>query len=212
MQNSYANHAAEVDNLRQQLKDTREKLAQEVQDRLDQRRDYELRLTQFGVGHSKVQREMKSVISQREKQIDGHTSKASLTHISHNSLLQGRNIDMKKVMEEKKNLENKISRKNDEIETLNLKVQQMSGLHKRAIDKLDEEISEAKREHNEWLERQVRETNDWHAEKKELNDKIEQLGKQIHDIKKRNAEREGKMTEALNEKGMEIANLKGTIQ
>ena len=45
MQNSYANHAAEVDNLRQQLKDTREKLAQEVQDRLDQRRDYELRLT-----------------------------------------------------------------------------------------------------------------------------------------------------------------------
>ena len=96
-----------------------------------------------------------------------------MTHISHNSLLQGRNIDMKKVMEEKKNLENKITRKNDEIETLNLKVQQMSGLHKRAIDKLDEEISEAKREHNEWLERQARETNDWHAEKKELNDKIE---------------------------------------
>ena len=56
MQSSYANHAAEVDNLRQQLKHTREKLAQEVQDRLDQRRDYELRLTEFGVGHDKVQR------------------------------------------------------------------------------------------------------------------------------------------------------------
>lgn len=79
-------------------------MAREVQDRLDQRRDYELRLTEFGVGHERVQREMKSIISQREKEIDGHTSKASLTHISHNSLLQNRNIDMKKVLEEKRNL------------------------------------------------------------------------------------------------------------
>lgn len=71
-----------------------------------------------------------------------------MTHISHNSLLQNRNIDMKKVFEEKKNLESKINRKNEEIETLNLKVQQMSGHHKRAIDKLEEEVSEAKREHN----------------------------------------------------------------
>ena len=67
MQNSYANHSSEVDNLRDQLKETRERLAREVQDRLDQRRDYELRLTEFGVGHERVQREMKSIISQREK-------------------------------------------------------------------------------------------------------------------------------------------------
>lgn len=58
---------------------------------------------------------MKNVISQREKEIEGHTSKASLTHISHNSLLQNRNFDMKKIMEEKKNLENKITKKNEEI-------------------------------------------------------------------------------------------------
>ena len=56
MQNSYANHSNEIDNLRSQLQDTRERLAREVQDRLDQRRDYELRLTEFGTGHDRVQR------------------------------------------------------------------------------------------------------------------------------------------------------------
>ena len=54
--NSNANHNHEIENLRGQLKDTRERLAREVQDRLDQRRDYELRLTEFGVGHERVQR------------------------------------------------------------------------------------------------------------------------------------------------------------
>ena len=56
---------------------------------------------------------MKNVIHQSYKEIDAHTSKASLTHISHNSLLQNRNLDMKKVMEEKRNLENRINKKNE---------------------------------------------------------------------------------------------------
>lgn len=79
---------------------------------MDQRRQYELRLTEFAVDHDKVQRGMKNVISQREKELDGHTSKASLTHISHNQLLQSRNVDMKKLMEERRNLETKVTRKN----------------------------------------------------------------------------------------------------
>lgn len=35
----------------------------------------------------------------------------------------------------------------------------MTGFHKRAIDKLEEDLDQAKREHNNWLERQERETN-----------------------------------------------------
>jgi DNA repair exonuclease SbcCD ATPase subunit len=212
LENSYANHAREVEELNQLLKNTREKLAREVQDRLDQRRDYELRLTEFSVGHDRVQRELKNVVNQREKEIEGHTSKASLTHISHNQLLQTRNIDMKSLMEEKRNMENKINKKNQEIETLNLKVQQMQGFHKRAIDKLDEEINDIKKEHNDWLERQARETNEWHAERKELNDKIDELNKTIHDIKKINSDREHKLQETIDQKGMEIANLNGVIE
>ena len=87
----------------------------------------------------------------------------------------------------------------------------MLGFHKRAIDKLDAELNDVKNEHNQWLERQARQTNEWHEERKLLNDKIEQLNKNIHDIKKRNSDKEGKLNEALNEKGLEIANLNGII-
>jgi len=38
------------------LREAREKLAHEVQDRLDLRKDYELRLTEIGVSHDKIQK------------------------------------------------------------------------------------------------------------------------------------------------------------
>lgn len=43
---------------------------------------------------------------------------------------------MKQIMNEKRSLEGQIQNKNKEIEALNLKVQQMQGLHKRDIEKL----------------------------------------------------------------------------
>lgn len=43
---------------------------------------------------------------------------------------------MKQMMAEKRSLEKTIDNKNKEIESLNLKVQQMLGLHKRDIEKL----------------------------------------------------------------------------
>lgn len=112
------------------------------------------------------------MISHREKEIEGHTSKASLTHIEHNQLLQTRNINMKQLMTEKRNLENTIANKNKEIETLNLKVTQMMGLHKRDIDKLEEDLAHANREHNKWLERQQKENEEWIAERNELSAQI----------------------------------------
>lgn len=101
---SYANHYNETEHLKNQLRDTREKLAREVQDRLDQRRDYELRLTEISTDHDRIQREYKNVIGQRDKEVEAHASKASLTHISHTQLLQNRSINMKQLMEEKRNL------------------------------------------------------------------------------------------------------------
>jgi len=74
----------------------------------------------------------------------------------------------------------------------------MLGLHKRATDKLEAELDEVKNEHNQWLEKQAQETNEWHAERKELNDKIEEMGKNNHDLKKRNADKESKLNDALN--------------
>jgi hypothetical protein len=46
---------------------------------------------------------------------------------------------MKQVMNEKRTLESHIANKNKEIEALNLKVQQMHGLHKRDIAKLEDD-------------------------------------------------------------------------
>ena len=125
------------------------------------------------MAHDRIQKELKNVVAQREKEIEGHTSKASLTHISHNQLLQTRNLDMKQIMAEKRTLEGHLAAKNKEIEALNLKVQQMLGLHRRDIDKLEEEIDRLKEEHKSWLARQEKETVDWHQERSELNNKIE---------------------------------------
>jgi hypothetical protein len=76
------------------------------------RKDYELRLTEIAVSHDKIQRELKNMVSQREKEIEVHTSKASLTHIEHNQLLQTRNINMKQLINEKRNLEGRLTTKN----------------------------------------------------------------------------------------------------
>jgi hypothetical protein len=43
---------------------------------------------------------------------------------------------MKQIMADKRNLESHFDAKNKEIEVLNIKIQQMLGLHKRDTDKL----------------------------------------------------------------------------
>ena len=47
------------------MKDTRENLAREVQEKLDLRKDYELRLTDLTVQNDKAQKDLKTVIAQR---------------------------------------------------------------------------------------------------------------------------------------------------
>lgn len=115
-------------------------------------------------------------------------------------------------MNEKRTLEGQIQSKNKEIETLNLKVQQMLGLHKRDIEKLEEELDKQKEEHSNWLARQEKETSDWHDERNELNKKIDDLNKKLHQLKKASQDKENELTASNNEKGLEIARLSGLIQ
>lgn len=95
-----------------------------------------------------------------------------------------------------------IESKNREIEALNLKVQQMLGLHKRDIEKLEEQLDSIKKQHQGWLDRQEKETGEWHTERKELDAKIDDLNRQIADIKRKNQDREAKLTESTNQKGL----------
>ena len=78
----------------------------------------------------------------------------------------------------------------------------MLGLHKRDIEKLEEQLDAVKKEHQSWLDRAERETNDWHVERKELDSKIENLSRKIADIKRKNEERQAKLTESTNQKGL----------
>jgi polyhydroxyalkanoate synthesis regulator phasin len=78
----------------------------------------------------------------------------------------------------------------------------MQGLHKRDIDKLDDELAKVKSEHEQWLNRQQQETAEWLAEKKELNGRIDQLTRQINDLKKKSQATENSLNDKLNEKGL----------
>lgn len=88
----------------------------------------------------------------------------------------------------------------------------MLGLHKRDIQKLQDQLSEAKAEYNTWLDRQKNQTSDWHSQRDELNSKIESLKTQINDIKKKDQATENKLINDNNGKGIQIARLKGLIE
>lgn len=99
---------------------------------------------------------MRDQIALHEKNYENQTSKASLTHISHNQQIQQRNLNQKQLIEEKRMLEKQIENKNKEIEALNLKVQKMEGFHKREIQKLQKEIDSLKIVHQSWLDTQAK--------------------------------------------------------
>jgi hypothetical protein len=52
---------------------------------------------------------------------------------------------------EKRELEVQIANKNQEIEALNLRIEKMTGFHKREISKLEEDIINLKEDHQKWL-------------------------------------------------------------
>ena len=156
MQNNQSCHDRETDNLRNMLNNSRSELAKEVQDRLELRRDYENRLNEFKIKYEREHQQLQDLLIMHEKQIENQTSKQSMTHIEHNSLMQDKANDTKKLMNEKRTLETQINNKNKEIEALNLRIEKMMGYHKREIKNLEEDILKLKNEHQEWLEKQDR--------------------------------------------------------
>ena len=55
---------------------------------------------------------MRDQIAMHEKHYENQTSKASLTHISHNNQFQQQTLNAKEIMNEKRNLEKQIMNKN----------------------------------------------------------------------------------------------------
>lgn len=171
MDNSFAAHNRETDNLRAMCNDLRDKLARAVQEKIDLRVDYENRVNEYKVIHERDVQSMRDQISLYEKNLENQTSKASLTHISHNNQIQKRNVSEKEAMLEKRNLEKQIENKNKEIETLNLKVLKLERMQERELSKLNEEINDLKKIHQDWLTRQNKENEEWNRERSELKEK-----------------------------------------
>lgn len=133
MRNSFAAHNRETEGLRAMLDDLRAQLAQEVEEKIRLRVDYENRLNEFKVIHERDVQLMRDQVALHEKNYENQTSKASLTHISHNQQVQRQVISHKELMQEKRQLEKQIENKNKEIEALSLKLEKMRGFHAREV-------------------------------------------------------------------------------
>lgn len=194
------------------LDDLREQLARAIQDKIDLRVDYENRINEFKVIHERDVQLMRDQIALHEKNYENQTSKASLTHISHNQQLQQRNVNFKELINEKRNLEKQIENKNKEIEALNLKVQKMEGFHKREISKLEAEVDELKKIHQDWLNKQAAENEAWNQERSELKEKAHQTELKFKRQVDATDALENKLKKEIEKRNLEIADLKGKIQ
>ena len=137
--------------------------------------DYENRLNDMKVIHERDVAQMRDTVAMHEKHGENLTSKASLTHISHGKTIQQHTIDVKSIMAEKRSLEKQIENKNKEIESLNLKVQKMEGFHSREVKQLEAEVNKLKEQHQEWVDRQARENEDWNEERSQLKERAHEL-------------------------------------
>lgn len=66
-----------------------------MEDKLKLRIDYENRLNEYKTIHERDVQMMRDQVALHEKNYENQTSKASLTHISHNQQIQQRNLNQK---------------------------------------------------------------------------------------------------------------------
>lgn len=153
------------------LDDVREQLAKEVEDKINLRVDYENRINEYKVIHERDIQIMRDQIAMYEKHYENQTSKASMTHIEHNTKFQNSNQTQKSLMLEKRNLQKQIENKNKEIETLNLRIQKLEGYQRREVEKLEAEVNQLKEQHQKWLNNQQKQNEEWARERSELKDR-----------------------------------------
>ena len=211
LRNEMANHNRETNNMREMENNLRNRLAEAVQDKIDLRIDYEHRLNEYKIIHERDLAQMRDQVAMHEKSYENQTSKGTAAHISHNDLVQKQGLTHKELMNEKRNLEKQIENKNREIEALNLKVQKLEGFHKREMEKWEEEIVKLKNTHQDWIDKQTEENEDWNRERGELKERAHQLDLKLKRQADAAHEKEEKLKKELEKRNIEIAELKGTI-
>ena len=108
-------------------------------------------------------------------------------------------------MNEKRSLEKQIENKNKEIEALNLKIQKMEGFQKREVQKLEDEIVKLKNAHQDWVDKQTEESEDWNRERGELKERAHQLDLKLKRQMDAADANEEKLKKELESKGKKIS-------
>lgn len=88
----------------------------------------------------------------------------------------------------------------------------MEGFHKREASKLEAEIQELKKLHQDWLNKQTQENEAWSQEKSQLKEKAHQSQLKFKRQVDSTQALENKLKKEIEKRNLEIADLKGKIQ
>ena len=104
MNNRFAAHSRERDNLLDLLRETQASLTKNVQERLNLRKEYEIRLDQYKIKYEREHQQLQDMIAMQDKHYENQTSKVSLTHIQHNNTMEDQALVRKHLESEKREL------------------------------------------------------------------------------------------------------------
>lgn len=142
--------------LKETLTQTKDRLIQEVEEKLLMRKDYENRLNEMNVKYDREHKQLNDLLMLAEKNYENVRSQTSIRDIEHGSKLKSHNISLSSIMLEKRNLENQIKNKNKEIEELNLRIEKMNGYHKRDLEQLQARLAEEQAKYRKFLDEQAK--------------------------------------------------------
>jgi hypothetical protein len=104
----------ENDKLKDTITQTKDRLVQEIEEKLLMRKDYENRLNEMNVKYDREHQQLHDLLVLADKNYDNVKSQTSIRDIEH-SKLKRQNTNIQGIINEKRSLENQIKNKNKEI-------------------------------------------------------------------------------------------------
>lgn len=129
-------------------------MVSELEEKVIMRRDYETRLREMNLKYEREHQQLNDLILMAEKKFENAHSATSLRDIDHTAKTKKQHTTFQGIFAEKRNLETQIANKNKEIETLNLRIQKMTGYHEKQIADLEKRHAEDTEKFNQSLNAQ----------------------------------------------------------
>lgn len=215
LRNLYIHQLEQLNNENAKLKDTitqtKDRLVQEIDEKLLMRKDYENRLNEMNIKYDREHQQLHDLLVLAGKNFENAKSQTSIRDIEHNSKLKRQNTSIQGIVTEKRSLENQIKNKNKEIEELNLRIQKMDGYHKRDLEQLQARLAEEQGRYKKWLDDQAKVSKAAADEAEALRDVNRQLEKKLKDEREAADRQLGTKNAEIEEKRLKIAHLEGAV-